>query len=58
MYRIICPLHSEWMYAQWKSITHYNEMRSNPEAPFLKQAMEIASFEPGMYEVVETFANG
>ncbi|MDP9079319.1 MAG: antibiotic biosynthesis monooxygenase [Bacteroidota bacterium] len=46
------------MYAQWESIAHYNEMRSNPAAsPFLQQAMEIASFEPGMYEVVETFTN-
>jgi quinol monooxygenase YgiN len=47
------------MYAQWESISHYNEMRNNPAAsPFLQQAMEIASFEPGMYEVVETFTNG
>jgi hypothetical protein len=34
-------------------------MRSNPAAsPFLQQAMEIASFEPGMYRVVESFAGG
>jgi quinol monooxygenase YgiN len=46
------------MYAQWKSIEDYNKMRSNPAAsPFLKQAMEIASFEPGMYRVVETFVS-
>jgi len=44
------------MYAQWESIEHYNRMRGNPAAsPFLQQAMEIASFEPGMYEVVESF---
>ena len=44
------------MYAQWKSIEDYNKMRSNPAAsPFLQQALEIASFEPGMYKVVETF---
>lgn len=44
------------MYAQWKSIEDYNKMRSNPAAaPFLVQAMEMASFEPGMYRVVETF---
>jgi quinol monooxygenase YgiN len=44
------------MYAQWKSIEDYNSMRANPTAsPFLQQALEIASFEPGMYEVVETF---
>jgi quinol monooxygenase YgiN len=44
------------MYAQWKSIEDYNKMRGNPAAaPFLQQALEIASFEPGMYKVVETF---
>ena len=44
------------MYAQWESTDHYNNMRSNPTAsPFLQQAMEIASFEPGMYEVVASF---
>jgi quinol monooxygenase YgiN len=44
------------MYAQWRSLEHYNAMRSNPAAmPFLQQALEIARFEPGMYEVVETF---
>jgi len=44
------------MYAQWESIDHYNSMRNNAAAsPFLSQALEIASFEPGMYEVVETF---
>ena len=44
------------MYAQWTSIEDYNKMRVNPAAsPFLQQAMEIASFEPGMYRVVESF---
>ena len=44
------------MYAQWKIIEDYNQMRGNPAAsPFLQQALEIASFEPGMYKVVETF---
>jgi quinol monooxygenase YgiN len=44
------------MYAQWKSIEDYNRMRANPTAsPFLEQALKIASFEPGMYEVVEIF---
>lgn len=47
------------MYAQWKSIEDYNKMRGNPAAsPFLQQALEIASFEPGMYRVVETFVAG
>ncbi len=46
------------MYAQWKSLEDYNRMRSNPAAsPFLEQALKIASFEPGMYEVVESFIN-
>jgi len=44
------------MYAQWESIDHYNAMRGNPAtAPFLQQAMQIATFDPGMYEVVEVF---
>jgi len=44
------------MYAQWKSIEDYNAMRSNPvSAPFLLKALEIASFEPGMYKVVASF---
>jgi quinol monooxygenase YgiN len=44
------------MYAQWKSMEDYNKMRSNPAAaPFLVQAMEIAGFEPGMYNVVASF---
>jgi quinol monooxygenase YgiN len=44
------------MYAQWRSLEDYNAMRSNPAAaPFLNRALKIARFEPGMYEVVETF---
>jgi quinol monooxygenase YgiN len=44
------------MYAQWTSIEDYNKMRSNPAAsPFLQQAIEIASFEPGMYKVIKSF---
>jgi quinol monooxygenase YgiN len=46
------------MYAQWESIEHYQLMRDNPVAsPFLDQALEIATFEPGMYEVVKTFTS-
>ena len=45
------------MYAQWRSREDYQNMRANPTAsPYLSQALEIASFEPGMYEVVKTFA--
>ena len=44
------------MYAQWTNQDDYNKMRSNPAAaPFLEQALKIARFEPGMYEVVTTF---
>lgn len=44
------------MYAQWKSMEHYQRMRSNPQAsPFLEEALKIATFAPGMYEVVSTF---
>ena len=44
------------MYAQWRSLEDYQKMRNNPQAsPYLQQALTIAKFEPGMYEVVEIF---
>jgi len=44
------------MYAQWESKEHYQNMRNNPVAsPYLDQAMQMATFAPAMYEVVETF---
>jgi quinol monooxygenase YgiN len=44
------------MYAQWRSIEDYLAMRGNPAPlPFLQQALAIAKFDPGMYEVVQTF---
>ncbi len=44
------------MYAQWKSIEDYQNMRNNATAsPYLVEALKIAKFDPGMYEVVETF---
>jgi quinol monooxygenase YgiN len=44
------------MYAQWQSMEDYEEMRKNPEPlPYLKEALSISKFEPGSYEVVETF---
>jgi len=44
------------MYAQWNSIEDYQNMRNNPTAtPYLDQALKIANFEPGMYEVVKIF---
>jgi quinol monooxygenase YgiN len=45
------------MYAQWRSLEDYQAMRRNPSAsPYMEQALGIAQFVPGMYEVVETFA--
>jgi quinol monooxygenase YgiN len=44
------------MYAQWRSLADYQNMRDNPAAsPYLEQALQIATFESGMYEVVRTF---
>ena len=44
------------MYAQWSSREAYEAMRGDPgPLPFLTEALTIATFEPGMYEVVETF---
>jgi quinol monooxygenase YgiN len=45
------------MYAQWRSVEDYRSMRENPEPlPYLQQALAIAKFDPGMYEVVETYS--
>ena len=47
------------MYAQWQSIEAYQAMRNDPAPlPFLQRALEIAEFDPGMYELVETFTQG
>ena len=44
------------IYAQWRSIEDYQNMRNNPVgSPYLEQALKIATFAPGMYEVVKTF---
>ena len=44
------------MYAQWRSISDYQAMRQDPvPLPFLQEALTIAKFEPGVYEVVRTF---
>ena len=44
------------MYAQWKSAEHSQRMRANPTASrYLDEALKIATFARGMYEVVETF---
>jgi quinol monooxygenase YgiN len=45
------------MYAQWRSIEDYEAMRENPAPlPYLQKALALAKFEPGMYEVVETYS--
>jgi quinol monooxygenase YgiN len=45
------------MYAQWRSVEAYGQMRGNPQtSPLLDEALRIARFEPGVYEVVDTFA--
>ncbi len=45
------------MYAQWRSVEDYQAMRDNPAPlPYLQQALAIAKFDPGMYEVVETYS--
>jgi quinol monooxygenase YgiN len=44
------------MYAQWRSNEDYQAMRKDPAPlPYLTQALEISTFEPGMYEVVQSF---
>ena len=43
------------MYARWRDAASYAAMRQKPGRPFLAQALEIATFEPGMYEIVRTF---
>ena len=48
------------MYAQWKSAEHYRRYQStlsNPvAAPYVEQALAIATFDPRMYEVVKVVA--
>jgi quinol monooxygenase YgiN len=47
------------MYAQWRTLADYEAMRLDPApAPFFKEALSIATFSPGRYEVVETFLPG
>ena len=45
------------MYAQWRSVEDYQAMRNNPAAsPYMQRALALATFEPGMYEVVDTYS--
>jgi quinol monooxygenase YgiN len=44
------------MHAQWRSIEDYEAMRADPgPLPLFKEALTFARFEPGMYEVVQSF---
>ena len=44
------------MYAQWRSVEDYEAMRQDPAPlPFFQEALSIAKFDPGIYEVVRTF---
>jgi heme-degrading monooxygenase HmoA len=44
------------MHARWRSIEDYQAMRSDPRPhALLKEALSIAKFEPGIYEMVRTF---
>jgi len=44
------------MYAQWRSLEDYEAMRKDPgPLPYFQEALTIAKFEPGTYDVVESF---
>lgn len=46
------------MYAQWRSQEDYLAMRADPRPlPYLQDALKIAKFESGAYEVIETFVS-
>jgi hypothetical protein len=45
------------MYAQWNSVEDYEAMRRDPgPLPLFQEALTVATFDPGMYETVRTFA--
>jgi quinol monooxygenase YgiN len=45
------------MYAQWRTPDDYAQMRTRPDSsPFLADALTIARFDPGFYEVTDVFA--
>ena len=47
------------MYAQWTSREAYEGMRNDSATRhYFERALAIARFEPGMYEVVQTFLPG
>jgi quinol monooxygenase YgiN len=47
------------MYAQWATPEDYDRMRARPDAsPILAEALSIAQFDPGFYEVSAVFDPG
>ena len=47
------------MYAQWRTIEDYEAMRKGPAPlPYFQEALTNAKFEPGTYEVVESYLPG
>ena len=45
------------MYARWRSLEDYEAMRKDPgPVPLFREALAIAQFDPGIYEVVQTFS--
>ena len=45
------------MYAQWATPEDYERMRARPDAsPILAEALTIARFDPGFYEVTGVFS--
>lgn len=47
------------MRAEWASLAAYQAMRDDPgPRRFFEEALSIARFDPGIYEVVRTFAPG
>jgi quinol monooxygenase YgiN len=47
------------MYAQWRTTDDYQRMRTRSDtSPFLAEALTIATFDPGVYEVVDVFNPG
>ncbi len=44
------------MYAEWASREAYEAMRGEPgPLPFFEEALQLAAFDPGIYEIVRRF---
>lgn len=44
------------MYAQWRSIEDYEAMRRDPgPLAHFREALTFATFDPGVYEIVQSF---